>query len=137
MVAPGGIVFRISRPWWVRASAPAGCSPRGPGGVDLFLQGLFLTLTEGCYRINRAHKCEFGSRGLSKIAGRTPEPLHGARGRSGVPLTFCATLVLPFRSEGGVEYARLPSVGASDDISDELLSGKSEWRPVPHSLGVG
>jgi hypothetical protein len=31
----------------------------------------------------------------------------------------------------------LPSVGASDDISGELLLGKSEWRLVPRSLGVG
>ena len=31
----------------------------------------------------------------------------------------------------------LPSVGASSDTSGELLSGKSEWRPVPHSIGVG
>ena len=53
------------------------------------------------------------------------------------PLAFCTTLVLPFRSEGGVKDAMLPSVGASDGISGELLSGKSEWRPVPRSLGVG
>ena len=64
-------------------------------------------------------------------------PLASARGPSGVPLAFYATLALPFRSEGGVEYARLPSMGASDGISGELLSGKSEWRPEPHSLGVG
>ena len=53
------------------------------------------------------------------------------------PYLFYATLTHPFRSEGGVEYARLPSVGASGDTSDELLSGKSEWRPMPHSIGVG
>ena len=38
--------------------------------------------------------------------------------------------------EGGVEYARLPSMGASGDTSGELLLGKSEWRPMPHSIGV-
>ena len=37
----------------------------------------------------------------------------------------------------GVEYVRLPSVGVSGDTFGELLSGKSEWRPVPHSIGVG
>ena len=42
-----------------------------------------------------------------------------------------------FHSEGGVEDAMLPSMGASSDTSSELLSGKSEWRPVPHSIGVG
>ena len=50
---------------------------------------------------------------------------------------FCVALAHPFRSEGGVEYGRLPSVGASSDTSDELLSGKSEWRPMPRSLGDG
>ena len=53
------------------------------------------------------------------------------------PWLFGAALTHPFRSEGGVEYARLPSVGASSDTSGELLSGKSKWRPVPHSIGVG
>ena len=80
--------------------------------------------------------CEPRPLGLVKFAGRAPEPPRGVRGRSGVPLAFCTTLALPFRSEGGVEHARLPSVGASDDISGELLSDKSEWRPVPHSIGV-
>ena len=73
----------------------------------------------------------------ARFAGRALEPPHGARGWSGVPLAFYATLAHPFRSEGGVEYARLPSVGASSDISGELLSGKSKWRPVAHSIGVG
>ena len=49
---------------------------------------------------------------------------------------FCAALAHPFHSEGWVEYARLPSEGASCDTSDELLLGKSKWRPVPHSIGV-
>ena len=105
--------------------------------MDLFLQGLFLTLSEGSYRIRRAHECEFGSWGLGKIAGRAPEPLHGARGRLVVSLSFLVALTHPFRSEGGVEHAKLPSVGASGDTSGELLSGKSKWRPVPHSIGVG
>ena len=77
------------------------------------------------------------SLGLGKVAGRALEPPHVARGRSGVPLAFYTTLAHPFRSEGGVECVRLPSVGSSSDTSGELLSGKSEWRPVPHSLGVG
>jgi len=53
------------------------------------------------------------------------------------PCLFCATLAHPFHSKGGVKYAKLPSMGASDDTSGELLSGKSEWRPMPHSIGVG
>ena len=54
-----------------------------------------------------------------------------------VSLSFLVVLAHPFCSEGGVKHAKLPSVGASSDISGELLSGKSEWRPVPHSIGVG
>ena len=80
-------------------------------------------------------ECEPGSLGLGKVVGRAP--LHGARGPSGVPLAFCMTLMLPFHSEGGVECARLPLVGISVGTSGELLSGKSEWRPVPRSLGDG
>ena len=53
-----------------------------------------------------------------------------------VPCLFWAALAHPFHLEGGVEYARLPSVGASSDTSGELLSGKSKWRPMPHSIGV-
>ena len=37
---PVGIGVCFLRFWWVRASAPAGCSPRAPGGVELLLQGL-------------------------------------------------------------------------------------------------
>ena len=68
------------------------------------------------------------------------EPLSLCTEREGdqeFPCLFCAALAHPFHSEGGVECARLPSAGASSDTSGELLSGKSEWRPVPHSLGVG
>ena len=53
------------------------------------------------------------------------------------PCLFWAALAHPFRLEGGVECARLPSVGTSSDTSGELLSGKSKWRPVPHSIGIG
>ena len=53
------------------------------------------------------------------------------------PYLFCAALMHPFHSKGGVEYARLPLVGASSDTSGELLSCKSKCRPVTHSIGVG
>ena len=53
------------------------------------------------------------------------------------PYLFCVALAHPFHSEGGVEYARLPSVGTSGGTSGELLSGKFEWRPVPYLIGVG
>ena len=81
-------------------------------------------LSEGFYYVCRVPECEFGSLGLGLVVGRALEPLHGARGRLVVSLSFLAALVHPFRSEGGVEHAKLPSVGASSDIS------------VPHSIGV-
>ena len=30
-----------------------------------------------------------------------------------------------------------PRMGSSNVVSGELLTGRSEWRPVPRSLGVG
>ena len=83
----------------------------------------FSLLNKEFYRVCRAHECEFGSLGLGLVAGRAPEPLHGAKGRSVVSLSFLAALAHPFCSEGGVEHAKIPSVGASSDISGELLSG--------------
>ena len=53
------------------------------------------------------------------------------------PYLFWVALTHPFHLEGGVEYASLPSEGTSSDTSGELLSGKSKWRPVPHSIRVG
>ena len=43
---------------------------------------------EEFYRVCQAHECEPGSLGLGLVAGRAPEPPHGARGRSGVSLSF-------------------------------------------------
>ena len=59
------------------------------------------------------------------------------KGDQEFPWLFVRPSRFLFRSEGGVEYVRLPSVGTSGDTFGELLSGKSEWRPVPHSIGVG
>ena len=52
-------------------------------------------------------------------------------GDQGFPCLFCAALTHPFRLEGGVEDARLPSVGASSDTSGELLSGSPSGGPCP------
>ena len=51
-------------------------------------------------------------------------------------LSFLVVLMHPFRSKGGVEHAKLPSVGASSDISGELLSGSPSGGPCPYSIGV-
>ena len=50
--------------------------------------GALFLLSEEVYHVCRAHECEFESLGLGLVAGRAPEPLRGARGRSGVSLSF-------------------------------------------------
>ena len=74
--------------------------------------------------------------GLGKVCRESPLASAG-RSIRGSPWLFYTTLALPFCSEGGVEYVRLPSMGASSGTSVELLSGKSKWRPEPRSLEVG
>ena len=54
-----------------------------------------------------------------------------------VSLSFLAALAHPFRLEAGVEHVRLPLVGASSDISGELLSGSQSGGPCLYSIGVG
>ena len=112
---------------------------RGRSVVSLsFLTALMHPLrSEGGVCLLSPSSASLGRWVSARFVGRAPEPLHGVRGRSGVSLAFYATLAHPFRTEGGVEYARLPSVGASGDTSGELISGKSEWRPMPHLIGVG
>ena len=85
----------------------------------------------------RASVCEFGSLASAWSQEEPPSLCSEQESDQEFSYLFCAVLAHPFRLEGGVECARLPSVGASSDTSDELLSGKSEWRPVPHSVGVG
>ena len=115
---------------------PPGVAPEALGEWIYSPRG-FSYIVRGVNCVYRAHECEFGSLGLSSVAGRALEPLRGARGRSGVSLSFLLALTHPFRSEGGVEGAMLPSVGASSDTSGELLLGKFKWRPAPHLIGVG
>ena len=78
-------------------------------------------LSEGFYRVCRAPECEFGSLGLGLVVEGDQES----------PCLFCAALAHPFRSEGGVEYARLPLVGASSDTSGELFRVSSSGGPCP------
>ena len=96
---------------------------RGWSGVPLtFLfdpRTSFLFGQRGC--LLSPLECEPGSLGLGKVAGRAPEPLHGARGRSGVPLAFCT----PLAREG--LFAEPPSgaslgSGVSAYLHEEPLS---------------
>ena len=77
-----------------------------------------------------------GCLSLSWVWEEPPSLRTEREGDQEFPYLFCAALTHPFCSEGGVEYAWLSSVGVSSDTSGELLSGKSKWRPVPHSIGV-
>jgi hypothetical protein len=63
----GCILFR-----WVRASAPAGCSPRGLGGVVLLLRGLsaFRNTSAGL----GVPSCELA---IARVHGRVPSPRAG------------------------------------------------------------
>ena len=52
-----------------------------------------------------------GRWGLAWLQGEPPSLCAEQVGDQGFLYLFCATLAHPFHSEGGVEYARLPSVG--------------------------
>jgi hypothetical protein len=58
--------------WWVRASAPAGCSPRGLGGVVLLLRGLsaFRNTSAGL----SVPSCELV---VARVYGRVPSSRAG------------------------------------------------------------
>ena len=68
-------------------------------------------LSEGFYRICRAPECEFGSLGLGLVQEEPPSLCSKQEGDQEFPCLFCTALAHPFCSEGGVEYARLPSMG--------------------------
>ena len=94
-------------------------------------------LSEGFVAFTEATSVSSG-RWVSAWLQEEPPSLYTKQeGDQEFPCLFCAALAHPFRSEGGVEYARLHLVGVSSDTSGELLPGKSEWRPMPHSIGVG
>jgi hypothetical protein len=94
---------------WVRASAPAGCSPRGLGGVVGLLRGLNASrnalagLVCSLMRAGRSPGARSGSKfsgwyvdAVNSLAGAgfaraAPEPPHRARGRSGTDSTFLHT----------------------------------------------
>ena len=140
----GCISFR-----WVRASAPAGCSPRGLGGVVTLLRGLNtlcnasagLVVPSCELAVDRVH-----GRGPSSRAGMltqstvwpepvfaraAPEPLHRARGRSGTDSAFYIRPCIAFPQGGGGGSAMLPSEGAEHGVSSELLTGNPSGRLCP------
>jgi hypothetical protein len=139
----GCILFR-----WVRASAPAGCSPRGLGGVVSLLRGLNALRNASAGLV--VPSCELAvarvyGRGPSSRAGMLtlstvwPEP--GLReqppglctereGDQGQTQLFAYAPTSPFRKEEGGS-AMLPSMGTEHGVSGELQAGNPSGRPCP------
>jgi hypothetical protein len=140
----GCILFR-----WVRVSAPAGCSPRGLGGVVLLLRGLsaFRNTSTGLV----VPSCELA---VARVHGRVPRSRAGmltlsmGRPEPGLreqPLSLCTgredgqgqTRLFYIRpcvaspQGGGGESAMLPLEGAEHGVSGELLAGNPSGRPCP------
>ena len=136
----GCVLFR-----WVRASAPAGCSPRGLGGVVTLLRGLNtlagLVVPSCELAVARVHGRGPSSRAgmltLSTVwpepvsARAAPEPLHRARGRSRTDSTFLHTPLRHLSARRRGESAMFPLEGAEHGVSSELLTGNPSGRPCP------
>ena len=137
MAAPVGMVFRTR--------GFGGCARAHPLGVAPEALEEWIYSSRGFSHIVRGGFIVFAEpTSATRVAGSSawlqeepPSRCAEQEGNQGFPCLFCVALMHPFCLEGGVEYARLPSVGVSSDISGELLSGKSEWRPVPRSIRVG
>jgi hypothetical protein len=139
----GCILFR-----WVRASAPAGCSPRGLGGVVLLLLGLNalrnasagLVVPSCELAVARVYGRVPSSRaGMLTLSTGRPEPglreqppslCTGQEGDQGQTRLFSYAPASPFRKEEG-ESAMLPSMGAEHGVSGELQAGNPSGRPCP------
>ena len=116
---------------------PLGIAPEALEEWIYFSRAFSLLSGGGFCCVCRALECEYGSLGLGLVVGRAPEPLLGARGRSGVSLSFFLwPSRIPFTRKEGWSMPGYPR-RASSDTSGEQLTGKSKWRPVPHSIGVG
>jgi hypothetical protein len=133
---------------WVRASAPAGCSPRGLGGVVSLLRGLNASRNASAGLVVPSSErvvAQVYGRGPSSRAGMLtlstvrPEPglreqspslCTGREGDQGQTRLFAYAPALPFRKEEG-ESAMLPSMGAEHGVSGVLQAGNPSGRPCP------
>jgi hypothetical protein len=141
----GCVLFR-----WVRASVPAGCSPRGLGGVVRLLRGLNAFRDASASLV--VPSCELA---VARVHGRVPSsrasmltlstvwPEPGLReqplslrteredGQGQTRLFFTYAPASPFRKEEGGESAMLPLEGAEHGVSSELLTGNPSGRSCP------
>ena len=140
----GCILFR-----WVRASAPAGCSPRGLGGVVSLLRGLNalrdasagLVVPSCELAVARVHGRVPSSRaGMLTLSTVWPEPglreqppslCTGREGDQGQTRLFYIRPYVAFPQGGGGECAMLPSMGTEHGVSGELQAGNPSGRPCP------
>ena len=140
----GCILFR-----WVRANAPAGCSPRGLGGVVLLLRGLSalrntsagLVVPSCELAVARVHGRVPSSRaGMLTLSTVWPEPglreqhpslCTGQEDGQGQTRLFYIRPYVAFPQGGGGESAMLPSMGAEHGVSGELQAGNPSGRPCP------
>jgi hypothetical protein len=134
---------------WVRASAPAGCSPRGLGGVVLLLRGLSafrntlagLVVPSSELVVARVHGRVPSSRaGMLTLSTVWPEPglreqppslCTGREDGQGQTRLFYICPCVAFLQGGGGESAMLPSEGAEHGVSGELLAGNPSRHPCP------
>jgi hypothetical protein len=138
------ILFR-----WVRASAPAGCSPRCLGGVVLLLRGLSALRNTSAGLV--VPSCELA---VARVHGRVPSSRAGTLTLSTVwpdpglreqPSSLCTGReddqehtrlfyirpCVAFPQGGGGESAMLPLVDVEHGVSGELLAGNPSGRPCP------
>jgi hypothetical protein len=130
----GCILFR-----WVRTSAPAGCSPRGLGGVFRLLRGL-ITFCDGSAGlvvpscelvVARVHSRVPSSRaGMLTLSTVWPEPVCESSPRASAQSERTVNdrlgfFHMPLRrlSARRGESAMLPSEGVEHGVSSELLMG--------------
>jgi hypothetical protein len=140
----GGVLFR-----WVRASAPAGCSPRGLGGVVSLLRGLNASCNASAGLV--VPSCELA---VARVYGRVPssragmltlstvrqEPglreqppslCTGREGDQGQTRLFLHTPLRRLSARRRGESAMLPSMGTEHGVSGELQAGNPSGRPCP------
>ena len=138
----GCVLFR-----WVRASALAGCSPRGLRGVVSLLRGLNASRNASAGLV--VPSCELA---VARVYGRVPSSRAGmltlstvwpepgmreqppslcpsARGRSRTDSTFLHTPLRRLFARRRGESAMLPSMGAEHGVSGELQAGDPSGRP--------
>jgi len=103
--------------------------------VDLFLQGLFPCRARGFITFAEPTSASSG-RWVSAWLQEEPLSLYAEQeGGQEFPCLFVRPSRILFVWKDGWSMPGYPR-RASNDAFGELLTGKSKWRPVPHSIGA-